>query len=40
MCIGCHYIFKGVGHLGHVEGIEAGGREFDPRPGHSNRMSF
>ena len=23
---------KGVGHLGHDEVIEAGGREFDPRP--------
>ena len=25
---------KGVGHLGHDEAMEAGGREFDPRPGH------
>ena len=29
----------GVGHLGHDEAMEAGGREFDPRPGHY-RMSF
>ena len=25
---------KGVGHLGHDEAMEAGGREFEPRPGH------
>ena len=25
---------KDVGHLGHDEATEAGGREFDPRPGH------
>ena len=25
---------KGVGHLGHDEAMEAGGREFDPRSGH------
>ena len=31
--------FKGVGHLGHDEVMEAGGREFDPRPGHNSRMS-
>ena len=32
---------KGVGHLGHDEAMEAGGREFGPRPGHySSRMSF
>ena len=31
---------KGVGHLGHDEAMEAGGREFDPRPGHYSRMSF
>ena len=30
-------VVKGVGHLGHDE---AGGREFDPRPGHYSRMSF
>ena len=30
---------KGVGHLGHDEAMEAGGREFDPRPGHYSRMS-
>ena len=29
-----------VGHLGHDEAMEAGGREFDPRPGHYSRMSF
>ena len=27
-------VVKGVGHLGHDEAMEAGGREFDPRPGH------
>ena len=31
---------KGVGHLGHDEAMEAGGREFNPRPGHYSRMSF
>ena len=31
---------KGVGHLGHDEAMEAGGREFKPRPGHYSRMSF
>ena len=31
---------KGVGHIGHDEAMEAGGREFDPRPGHYSRMSF
>ena len=31
---------KGVGHLGHDEAMEAGGREFDRRPGHYSRMSF
>ena len=30
----------GVGHLGHDQAIEAGGREFDPRPGHYSRMNF
>ena len=30
----------GVGHLVHDEAIEAGGREFDPRPGHYSRMNF
>ena len=33
-------VVKGVGHLGHVEVMEAGGCEFDPRPGHYSRMSF
>ena len=32
--------FKGVAHLDHVEAMEAGGREFDPRPVHYSRMSF
>ena len=27
-------VVKGVGHHGHDEAMEAGGREFDPRPGH------
>ena len=27
-------------HVGHDEAMEAGGREFDPRPGHYSRMSF
>ena len=27
-------------HLGHDDAMEAGGREFDPRPGHYSRMSF
>ena len=31
---------KGVGHLGHDEAMEAGGREFDPRPAHCSRMSL
>ena len=26
--------------LGHDEAMEAGGREFDPRPGHYSRMRF
>ena len=29
-----------MGHLVHDEAMEAGGREFDPRPGHYSRMSF
>ena len=33
-------VVKGVGHLGHDEVMEAGGREFDPRQGHYSRMSF
>ena len=33
-------VVKGVGHLGHDEVMEAGGREFDPQPGHYSRMSF
>ena len=41
MCVRCACVrlhgrvVKGVGHLGHDEGMEAGGREFDPRPGMS-----
>ena len=27
-------VVKGVGHIGHDEAIEAGGREFDARPEH------
>ena len=27
-------VVKGVGHHGHDEAMEAGGREFNPRPGH------
>ena len=27
-------VVKGVGHLGHDEAMEGGGREFDPRPGN------
>ena len=33
-------VVKGVGHLGHDEAVEAGGRESDPRPVHYSRMSF
>ena len=33
-------LVTGVGHHGHDEVMEAGGREFDPRPGHYSRMSF
>ena len=33
-------VVKGVGHLGHEEAMETGGREFDPRPGQYSRMSF
>ena len=33
-------VVKGAGHLGHEEAMEAGGRKFDPRPGHYSRMSF
>ena len=29
-----------MGHLGHDEAMEAGGREYEPRPGHYSRMSF
>ena len=25
---------------GHVEAMEGGGREFEPRPGHYSRMSY
>ena len=31
---------NGMGHLGHDEAMEAGGREFEPRPGHYSRASF
>ena len=31
---------KGVGHLGHDEAMEAGGRELYPRPGPYSTMSF
>ena len=35
MCIGCHYIFKDMGHHGHVEAMESDrgiivGRVFSP----------
>ena len=33
-------VVKGMGHLGHDEATEAGGREVDPRPRHYSRMSF
>ena len=33
-------VVKSVGRRGHDEAMEAGGREFDPRPGHYSRMSF
>ena len=33
-------VVKGAGHHGHDEAMEAGGREFDPRPGHYSRTSF
>ena len=33
-------VVKGMGHLGHNEAMEAGGREFDPRPGHYSRIRF
>ena len=36
----CGQVVKGVGHLGNDEAMEAGGREFDPRPGHYSRTSF
>ena len=32
-------VVKGVGHLGHGEAMEAGGREFNPRPGQCSRTS-
>ena len=38
--IACINRLHGVGHLGDDEAMEAGGREFDPRPGHYSRMSF
>ena len=31
---------EGVGHLGDDEALEAGGREFDPRPGRYSRINF
>ena len=31
---------KGAAHLGHDAVMEAGGREFDPRPGHYGGISF
>ena len=34
--VGSLRVGKGVGHLGHDEAMEAGGREF----GHYSRMSF
>ena len=33
-------VVKGAGDLCHDEAMEAGGREFDPRPGHCSMMSF
>ena len=33
-------VVMGVGHHGHDEAMEMGGRELDPRPGHYSRMSF
>ena len=33
-------VVKDVGHLGHDEAMEAGGREFEPWPGHYSRMSL
>ena len=41
VCVCLHgRVVMGVGHLGHDEAMEVGGREFDPRPGHYSRMSF
>ena len=41
VCYGLHgRVVNGVGHLGHDEAMEAGGREFEPRPRHYSRMSF
>ena len=42
MCFNClcGRVVKGVGHLGHDEAMEAGGREFEPRPGHSSRSFY
>ena len=31
---------SGIGHVDHVDARCAGGREFEPRPGHYSRMSF
>ena len=33
-------VVKGVGHLGHIKAVKAGGREFEPRPGHYRRLCF
>ena len=33
-------VVKDVRHLGRDEVMEAGDREFDPRPGHCSRMNF
>ena len=33
-------VVKGMGHLDNDEAMEAGGREFDPRPEPYSRMSF
>ena len=33
-------VVDGVGHLGHVEAMECGYRELEPRPGHYRRIEF
>ena len=41
LCTSSHSrVVKVVARLGHDEAMEAGGREFEPRPGHYSRMSF